>query len=155
MHALRHLQRDARIGQLDAPHIFEHRAHQHGRSTGAIDVIVAVEPQQQSVAAEFQQSAAVLIGDKEDRLEAVADRVSDLLGAFPSFARQLLGELRKARDVDDDRGAFGDPASAVRIVDQMLLDSAGYVGPHTLCGSHGPDLRLRIVIRSRRRVRSV
>ena len=78
---------------------------------------VAVEPQEQRVAAELQKTALVFIGHEEDRFEAVADSVGDLLGAFTPLARKLFRELRETGDVDEDRCAIGDPPSTAGFVD--------------------------------------
>ena len=89
MQALRHPQRDLRIGQLDPPDLAQHRAHQHRRAARARRVAVAIEPEEQRVAAELEQAAAVVVGDREQRLEHASDHVGDLLGAFAALAREL------------------------------------------------------------------
>ncbi len=79
MHALRHLQRDVHAGQRDSAHVVECAAHPHRRRAGARRVTFAMEPQQQCVAAEFEEAGAVFVRDFQDRLEAAADRIGDLL----------------------------------------------------------------------------
>ena len=130
VHTLRHLQRDLCAGQLDPADVLQHAAHQHRRATRALGVILAVEPQEQRVAAELEQAALVLISDRQDRLEAAADHIGDLFRALASLARELLGELGEAGDVDERRGALCDPALAVRIIGQVLLDGPRNVRPH-------------------------
>src|SRR5438477_496311 len=82
MHSLRHLQRDFRIRKLDTADVIEHATHENAGATRALGVLVAMKPEQQRIAAEFREPAAVLIGDGENRLEAAADHIGDLLRAF-------------------------------------------------------------------------
>ncbi|MBK6396615.1 MAG: hypothetical protein IPF73_19620 [Betaproteobacteria bacterium] len=121
VHALRHLEHDFGAGQRDPAHDPEPRAHLDRRLACAREVAVAFEPQEQRVAAELEQAAAGVVGDRQDRLEALADHLGDLLGSLAAFRRELLGELREARDVRECRSAFSDPALRARIGDQMLL----------------------------------
>ena len=53
----------------------------------------AFEPEQQRVAAEFEQAAAAIVGDREHQLENVPDQLGDLFGAFAAFARERFGQL--------------------------------------------------------------
>ena len=128
MHALRHPQRDLRPGDFDPADVAQHPAHQDGRATGARGVTLALEPQQQRVAAELEQAAAVVVGDEQDRLETAPDRLGDLLGALAALAGEPFGQLREPGDVHEDGGAVRGPASAGRIVD---ADAAGGSGPRT------------------------
>ncbi len=102
-------------------------AHEDRRPARADGVAVPFEPQQQGVAAELEQAAAVFVGDEQDRLEAASDRIGDLFGALASLAGEPLGQLREARNVDEDGAAFAGPAASGRIVDEMLLENAGHV----------------------------
>src|SRR6266542_2275578 len=98
MHALGHLQRDLGIRKVDTADVVEYATHEYARATRALGVLVARKPEQQRIAAELDQPAPVLIGDRENRLEAVADHIGDLLGAFPALACELLRELREPGD---------------------------------------------------------
>ena len=128
MHALRHPQRDLGARQLDPADVVERAAHPHRGRAGARRVAIALEPQQERVAAELEQAGAVLVGDLEDRREAAADRVGDLLRALAALARELLGQLREAGDVGEHRGAFRGPVRRVRIGEEVLLQDAREVG---------------------------
>ena len=88
---------------------------------------VALEPQEHGVAAELEQAAAVFVRDQQDGFEAPADRLGDLFGALAPASCKALGETGEAGDVEQRRGAFGDPPSSVGSVDQMLLKNARYV----------------------------
>ena len=88
----------------------------------------ALEPQEQRVASELEQAGAVLIGDLQDRREAAADRIGDLFRAFAALAGELLGQLREARDVGEQCGAFARPSAAIGIVDQVLLENPRQIG---------------------------
>ncbi len=130
VHALRHLQRYLRARQLDPADVVERAAHSHRRRARARRVAVALEPQQERVAAELEQAGAVLVGDLQDRREAAADRVGDLFRALAALARELLGELREPGDVGEHRGAGGAPGRHVRIGEQMQLEDAREVRDH-------------------------
>ncbi len=110
MHALRHPQRDLRARHLDPADVAQHAAHQHCGATRARGVAVALEPQQQRVAAELEQAARRCRTRPQDRLEAASDRLGDLLRTLAALAREAFGQLREAGDVDERRGAVGGPA---------------------------------------------
>ena len=74
-------------------------------AAGAGEVPLALEEQQEGVAAELQQVAAVGVGDAEQRAERRADRLDELLGALAAAPREALGELREPGDVrEQERG---------------------------------------------------
>ena len=111
--ALRHPQRHLPGRRLQPPDVAQHAAHAERRAARAGEVPVALEEQQEGVAAELQEVAAVGVGDAEQRAERRADRLDELLGALAAAAREALGELREPGDVREqqrgvervDRGA--------------------------------------------------
>ena len=148
MHALRHSQRDLRARHA--------RSGPTSRSTRRIRTVarqaraawsVALEPQQQRVAAELEQAAAVLVGDQQNRLEAPADRVGDLLGALAALACEPLGQLREAGDVDEGGSALGGPAATVRILRQVLLKDPRHIQARSLYAGVGLRFRSTAVLR--------
>ncbi len=139
MHALRHPQRCADAGKLDCADLAQHVAHQQRRAACARCVTIAFEPQQQRVAAELEQAAAAVVGDREHQLENVSDQLGDLLGAFAALARQRFGQFGESRNIDQHRAAVAGPALRRRIVDQMLLQHARDVQ----IGARGAGLRAR------------
>ncbi len=99
-----------------------------GAPAGPRDVRLALEQQQERVAAELEQRAAVGVGDGEERLEAAADRVGELLGPLPAApARELLGQLGEAGDVDEHAGPVDDADRAVRRVREVAEQHARQV----------------------------
>ncbi len=98
-------------------------------------VAVAIEPEEERVAAELEQAAAVFVGDGEHRLEHLSDHVGDLLGALAPLLREQLGQLRESRDVDERGRAVDLPCADVGIVDEVLLQDARDVTAHPLGGS--------------------
>ena len=124
VNALRHAQRDLRAGQVDPTDLIERAAHAHGRGARVRHMIVALEPEEERIAAELEQAGAVLVGDLEDRCEAAANGVADLFGALAPLARELLGQRRESRDVGEHRRAFRGPARRVRIGQEVLLQDA-------------------------------
>src|SRR6185503_21005816 len=83
-----------------------------------------LEPEQQRIAAELEQARAVVVGDRENRLEALADHLGDLLRAFAAFAGELLRKPGEARDVGEDGGARVRPPAVAGIRRQVLLQDA-------------------------------
>ena len=78
------------------------------------------EEQQQRVAAELDQTAAVLIGRGEQLAEHESDDVGDLLGSHPAEPGQPLRHLREARDVDEHHRAVDGLHAQVGLLDDPL-----------------------------------
>ena len=113
-----HSHRDA---QHDAPSCGDHGtallqrgAHPVGRSTRPLGMQVAVEEQEQCVAAELHQVAALGSGDAQQRVERVVQDDGELLGARPSELGELLGEPGEAGDVGEDHRAGRLPDHPIR-----------------------------------------
>ena len=88
----------------------ERVAHADSRSGRAQLVTLAVEEDQQRVAAELQQAAAMPVGDVEQRGERRVHHVRHLLGACASERRELLGHRGETGDVDErERAVTLDP----------------------------------------------
>ncbi len=100
-----------RSGPTERGHLgrFAQRAaHLDGGTCGAACVIVAVEEQQQRVAAELQQHAAVIVRDLDHRREYAAERFDEFLAARTAAQRQSLRKSGESgyvceaqRSVDD------------------------------------------------------
>ena len=106
-------------------------------------MVLAVEPQQQRVAAELEQATAARIRDREHRLEHAANRVSDLLGTDPAFFGERFGQLREAGYVDKRRCAFARPCPLVRVGREMLDQHPRHVRTRALGDGVGPTRQLR------------
>ena len=76
-------------------------AHLERRARRARCVVVALVEQQQRVAAELEQAAALRVGDGEQRREGRVHDLGDLLRAGSAEAGEPLGHRREARDVDE------------------------------------------------------
>ncbi len=137
MHALRHPQRHPGAGNVDPADVAQHAAHADRGAAGARRMVGILEPQQQRVAAELEQAGAVVVGDRQDRLEAAADHLGDLLGAFPALPGKPLGQLGEARDVDEGDRAVDRPPALVRMVDQVLLQDPRQVQAEAFGGGFG------------------
>ena len=97
-------------GQVDPADVAQHVAHQHGGAACARRVALAVEPQQQRVAAELEQAAAALVGDREHRLKTRP--IASVICSAPSrpLRASCSDSLREARDIDEDpHAAFERP----------------------------------------------
>ena len=105
VHAHRHPQRGPRARRDDRARGAQRAAHPDGRAQRALGVRVALEEQQQRVAAELQQAAAVRVGDREQRGERGLDRLADPLRALRAEPGEPLGQLREAADVGEDQRA--------------------------------------------------
>ena len=139
MHALRHPQRDVRTGNLDAADGAQDTAHQRRRTAGALDVAFALEPEQQRIAPELQQAAAVLVRDLEDRFETASDCLRNLLRALAALAGEPLRQLGETGDIDERGGAVARPVACFRVFEQVPLEDPGNVAPCM------PDVRCGIV----------
>ena len=64
-------------------------------------MILGVEREQQRVAAELQQAAALLVGDTEHARKDVVQDLGQLLRPDSTPARQALGERGESGDVDE------------------------------------------------------
>ena len=153
MHALRHPQRDLRTRNLDPADGAQHAAHQRRRTAGAFDVALALEPEQQCVAAELEQAAAVLVGDLEDRFETAADRLGDLLRALAALAGEPLRQLGEPGDIDERGGAVARPVACFRVFEQMPLEDPRNVAP--CVPDVGCGVLRRVRVRSRRNRRKI
>ena len=99
--------------QLDGPHRalgaadrLDRPLHVRGRPGRPRRVPVAVEEEEQRVAAELEHVAAVPLGDLDQAVEADRDPLDELLGAGLALRRQPLGQCREAGDVHGDERAF-------------------------------------------------
>jgi hypothetical protein len=120
-----HAQLNAAAARVDRSGLAQPPAHVDGAPARPFDVRVTLEQQQERIAAELEQGATVRVGDGEEPLEAGPDRVCEPLGPLsPTAARQLLGELGEARDVDEHARARHDAHGAVRRVREMVEQHA-------------------------------
>ena len=81
--------------------VAEGTAHRHCRAAARLGMIVAVEQQQQRVAAELEQLTSLLGGDLQHRSEDAAQRVDQFLGSDPATRGQAFGEGGEPRDVGE------------------------------------------------------
>ena len=107
-----------------------HRADRAHRLAGLLDqplhrgrgaaraqlVVVAGEEEEQRVAAELEDVAAVAVGDRDQPLEDAADEQDQLLGAHSALRLEPLGERREARDVERDERARHDREARVGVL---------------------------------------
>ena len=87
------------------------------------------EQEQERVAAELQEAAALAVRDREQLGEAAPDGVGELLGADLPALGQPLRELREARDVDERHGSLDFLIRPVGVVGDPVDDEPGQVGP--------------------------
>ena len=83
-------------------------AHLDGRVAGLLGMVLALEEEEEGVAAELEQLTAPRRGDAQHRPEDPVERLDDLLGADPAPARELLGEGGEAGDVGEDERRVDD-----------------------------------------------
>ena len=139
----RHAQRRAGAGRGERAGGAQRAAHADRGAARALGVAVALEEQEQRVAAELQQAAAVRVGDLEQRGERAADRVADLLGALGADAGQPLGEPREARHVGEHQRARQRPHRGRRVVRELPDHRAREVGRQGPDGGRGRDVAPR------------
>ena len=102
VNADRHPQRDlACRGEADT-HLVQGPLHGQGGGTGPALMFVSAEQEEQRIAPELEQVAAVYVGGREQGAEGVADDLGQLLGTDPALACEALGHLGESRDVDQD-----------------------------------------------------
>jgi hypothetical protein len=71
-------------------------------------VVGSLEEQEQRVARELEEAAALAVGERQERLERGPDRLDQLLGPLPPAAGQALGQARETGDVgEEDRRVEG------------------------------------------------
>ncbi len=92
-------------GQMDVSDRREYAVHVPCRVRGVLGVVVAAEQDEQRIAGEFQDVAAV-VGDRQQHREDAGQRGDELLGAFSTRSRELLRQDREPRDVDEDGRAL-------------------------------------------------
>ena len=92
------------------------------------------EQEQERVAAELQEAAAGSVRDLEQRLEAGADRVGDLLGADLAVAGEPLGHLGEPGDVDEEERPVDDLLGLLGGEERPVDGQAGDVGEQRLVG---------------------
>ena len=109
----RHAQRHLAGGRGERADPAQLAAHPVGCGDGAVGVPVALEEEQQCVAAELDQAALVGVGLGEERPERVADHVRDLLGTDLALPRQALRHLCEPGHVDEHRRALELPSEDV------------------------------------------
>src|SRR5215470_13074526 len=91
--ALRHAQRDLRSRSLDMTDLAQRPAHPDRGATCTCRMLVALEPEEQRIATELEQAAAVLVRHVQDWLEAPTDRIGDLLGTLAPSLSEFFGEF--------------------------------------------------------------
>ena len=115
----RHAQLDPDTALVEPARLAQGAAHAGRRTARALRMAVAVEQQQQRIAAELQQAATGLVRDGQEGREAAADRSGETLGALATLPREPLGQLREAADVDEDERAVEAPDRGVRRLVEM------------------------------------
>ena len=87
--------------RANAVQVAEDGLHPDGAAAGALGVAVVLEEQQQGVAAELHEAAAVGVGDAEEGVEAASDDARELFSALAALLGEALGEFREARHVGE------------------------------------------------------
>jgi hypothetical protein len=128
MDADRHAKPHLGAGKVDPADLAEGAAHPHGRPARHLDVVLAPEQQQQRVAAELDQAAAVRVRDRQQVGEARLDRLRDLLRPLLAVLGEALGQLGEPRDVDEHDRAVDRPATPVRPLGEVVQQQPRHVG---------------------------
>ena len=101
-----HLQLNRAGGRLRSSDRSQRRPHLERRTRCSRGVIVTLVEQQQGVAAELEQAAALCIGHREQSSEGRVHHLRDLFGAGSTEAGELLGHRGESRDVDERERAL-------------------------------------------------
>ena len=99
-------------------------------------MLVAGEEQQERVAAELQDVAAVAVRDGDETLEDAADQQDELLGAHAALRLEPLGEAREAGDVGRDERAGHDCEVRVGALALPVKNEPREVGLEDRAGLH-------------------
>ena len=124
---------------LRPPDLAQRPAHPVRRTRGAGGVTVAGEEEQQCVAAELEQAAALRIGDVEQVGERVVHHLRHLLRAHLPLAREALGHRREAGEVDERERAVERLPARGRLRLQPVDDEARHVRGEIGRGRLGGD----------------
>ena len=111
-----------------APSELQPAAHAERGAAGALDVVGAVEEQQQRVAAELQQAAVVAVGLREQLGEGRAEHVDQLLGALAAALGEALRELGEAGDVGEEQRSVEHPRACLGRLEEVPEDDVGHIG---------------------------
>ena len=115
-----HLQLNRAGGRLRSSDRSQRRAHLEGRARRSRGVIVTFVEQQQGVAAELEQTAALRIGDGEQGGEGRVHDLRDFLRPGSAETGELLGHRGEARDVDEGERAVDLAPHGLGIVAEPL-----------------------------------
>jgi hypothetical protein len=114
-------------------------AHGDRGGAGTRGMVIAVEPQQQRIAAELDQRCAHVVGLRQQRGEAGVDRVGQLLGALVARSRQALGESGETGHVSEHDGRFEAAHPFTRRLLEVFEQHGGDVGGQRPCVSAAAD----------------
>ena len=105
-HAAVHPHRDAQHDAAARGHhrtaLFQRGAHSVGRPTRPFSMKVAIEEQEQRVAAELDEIAAFGSSDAQECVEGVVEDDRELLGTRSAELGELLGQPGETGDVGED-----------------------------------------------------
>jgi len=102
-------------------------------------VVLALEQEQQGVAAELQQHAVAFPGAVEHAAEDAAQRLDQFLAADAAAPRQLLGQGRETGNVRETQGAVDRLPQAIGLIERPLDGELGNVSAEA---GHGLDVWL-------------
>ncbi|GIU89336.1 MAG: hypothetical protein KatS3mg010_0435 [Acidimicrobiia bacterium] len=132
VHADRHAQRDPADRGRDARGLAERGAHLDGGAAPLCGRLVALEHEQQRVAAELEQAAAPLVGELEHRAEDAVEYLCQFLGTDAPSAGKSFRQVGEAGDVDEDeRRVDNVPIGAVGLPGRRdARDESAGIDPH-------------------------
>ena len=109
----RDAQDDTPAGRDHRPAGLQRGAHAVCGAAGPLGVIVALEEQEQRVAAELDEIATLAASDTQEGVESGVQDESELLGARPSELGEPFRQLGEARDVGEHEGALCQPRGPI------------------------------------------
>src|SRR5215207_1092590 len=91
-------------------------------------MVWTIEEQQQRVTTPLQKVATFVLGVHKQLAKNGVQEVAQLLGTFPTTARQSLGEWGEADDVEQQQAAVDDPVDGAQFSGRPRRQQPRYVG---------------------------
>ena len=133
-----HPQRHLPGRRVERAELFERAPHAECRVAGPGRVRIAVEEEEERVASELHEPAAVRVGDREEPRERRAHHVRHLFCSKPPLGREALGHRGEARDVDERQGPVERAVPRVRGGSQPSRLTRGRYGMSTAAAACSP-----------------
>ncbi len=127
----------------------ERVAHPPGRGAGPSGMGLAGEEEEQRVAAELDEPAAELVGDREEAAEGRAHHVGHLFGAEAALRREPLRHRGEAGHVDERHRPVQRAMALLRGVAQPLERDARQIGDDCGTARSRPESRSPVPPRAR------